>query len=200
MRDRLTAEADDDDAVDIRVAGKARQHLLAHRRIGRHIRAARVEDDVDRAAHLARHDAAALTAAGTRRQDQDVVADARPPLRTAIAPERERREVRRTGRLLRLHHEIITRELALIVARHALEVLVIDPVALLDRRDELAEALAVLDDLRPLCEVSKCDLVAVGDVLLCHKRHFRCALLIDDILPALHFLDTRHDIVARIHL
>lgn len=37
MRDRLTTEADDDDAVDIRVAGKARQHLLAHRRIGRHI-------------------------------------------------------------------------------------------------------------------------------------------------------------------
>ena len=97
MRDRLTAEADDDDTVDIRVAGKARQHLLAHGRIGRHIRAARVEDDVDRAAHLARDDAAALTAAGARRQDQDVIAHARTSLRAAVTPERERLEVRRAG-------------------------------------------------------------------------------------------------------
>ena len=97
MRDRLTAETDDDDTVDIRVAGKARQHFLAHGRIGRHIRAARVEDDVDRTAHLARDDAAALTAAGARRQDQDVVAHARTSLRAAVAPERERLEVRRAG-------------------------------------------------------------------------------------------------------
>ena len=72
-------------------------------------------------------------------------------------------------------------------------------MALLNRSDELAEALAVLDDVLTRCEIRQRNLVAVRDILLRHERPERCAVLIGDALSALHFLDTRHDIVAFIH-
>ena len=87
MSDRLTAEADDDDAVYVRVAGKAGEDLLAHRRVVRDIGAPGVEDDVHRAPDMACDDAARLGTTGTTRQDEDVVADARAAFGAAVAPE-----------------------------------------------------------------------------------------------------------------
>ena len=87
MSDRLTAEADDDDAVYVRVAGEAGEDLLAHRRVVRDIGAPGVEDDVHRAPDMACDDAARLGTTGTTRQDEDVVADARAAFGAAVAPE-----------------------------------------------------------------------------------------------------------------
>ena len=72
-------------------------------------------------------------------------------------------------------------------------------MALLNRSDELAEALAVLDDVLALREIRQRNLVAVRDILLRHERPERCAVLIGDALSALHFLDTRHDIIVFVH-
>ena len=72
----FTAQADDDYAVHVRIQGKARKHLLTHFRIGRHITAAGVKDDIHRAPYLTGHNPAGLTAAGTSGQNQNMIADA----------------------------------------------------------------------------------------------------------------------------
>ena len=83
----LTAQTDDNDAVNVRVAGKARQDFLRHRGVGSNIGAAGVEHDVDRTAHLTCHDPAALTAAGAGGKDQDMVADTCTAFFAFITPE-----------------------------------------------------------------------------------------------------------------
>ena len=90
MRDSLAPKPNDDNTVDVRVAGKARQHLLRHRRIRRHVRAARVEHDADRAAHLTCNDARGLAAARAGGQDEHMVADARTTILAFISPELHR--------------------------------------------------------------------------------------------------------------
>ena len=83
----LTAQTDDHNAVDIGIAGKACQNPLRHLRVCCHIRASRVEYDVYGTAHLTGHDPAALTAAGTGRQNQYMIADSRTAFFTLISPE-----------------------------------------------------------------------------------------------------------------
>ena len=83
----LTAQTDDNDTVNVRVAGKARQDFLRHRSVGGNIRTAGIEHDVHSTAHLTCNDPAALTAAGTGWKNQNVVADACASFFAFVAPE-----------------------------------------------------------------------------------------------------------------
>ena len=166
MRNCLTAEADDDDAVDIGIAGKSREDFLAHIGVGRHIGTSGVKDDVHSAAHLARHDPAALASTCTGGEDQNVVADSRSAFRSSVAPELEACKIRRAFGLPCAHDEIFAGLLALVISGDAEKVVVGDPVALPNRFGSLSEALIILDDLAALGNICQGDLVAVGDVLL----------------------------------
>ena len=85
MPHRFTAEPDDDDAVNIGVQSKSRQNPLRHFGIGRYVRTADVDDDVDASLHLLRHDAAGFRRTGTRRQNKHVITDADLAVRAFVA-------------------------------------------------------------------------------------------------------------------
>ena len=75
MRYGLAAQPDNHHTIDIGIQGKARQDFLAHFRIGRYVTATGIKDDIYRAPHLTGHNPAGLTAAGTGRKNQYMIAD-----------------------------------------------------------------------------------------------------------------------------
>ena len=196
--DRLAAEADDDDAVDVRVAGKAGQDLLAHLRVVRDVGAAGVEDDVDRAPHLARHDAAGFGTAGTTGQDEDVVPDAGPAFRAAVAPEFEPfvgLHDREVGSLF----PGVFDQLTVVVSRDAVDVFMGDPVPGGDTRIRLSDEFSVLDDFIALVDIDQRDLVAVRNGVLCLDGFDVVPVTVGDGLAFRDFPDAGHDVVSRVH-
>ena len=196
--DRLAAEADDDDAVDVRVAGKAGQDLLAHLRVVRDVGAAGVEDDVDRAPHLARHDAAGFGTAGTTGQDEDVVPDAGPAFRAAVAPEFEPfvgLHDREVGSLF----PGVFDQLTVVVSRDAVDVFMGDPVPGGDTRVRLSDEFSVLDDFIALVDIDQRDLVAVRNGVLCLDGFDVVPVTVGDGLAFRDFPDAGHDVVSRVH-
>ena len=196
--DGLTAEADDDDTVYIRVAGEAGEDLLAHRRVVRDVGAPGVEDDVDRAPDLACDNAARLGTAGAARQDEDVVTDAGTAFRAAVTPELEAVFCLDDRVVDRLFPGVLY-QFAVIVSRDTVDVLVGDPVSGGDTRVRLSDEFSVLEDLTALVDIDQRDLVAIGNGLLCLDGLDVVPVTVGDGLALWDFPDTGHDIVSRVH-
>ena len=145
MRNCLTSKTDNHNPVHIGIAGKAGEHFLAHCRIGRHIGTAGVEDDIHSASDLACDNSAAFASACAGRQDQNMIADARSSLFSAVAPELQFFPLRISFGLFCAHDEVFIRQLAVIISRNTEQVCFINPFACLDVFGNLAQAFAVFD-------------------------------------------------------
>lgn len=194
MSDRLTAEADDDDAVYVRVAGKAGEDLLAHRRVVRDIGAPGVEDDVHRAPDMACDDAARLGTTGTTRQDEDVVADARAAFGAAVAPElravfgRDDFDRFRVGTVIRDQFVIIG-------TRNTVDVLMVHPVTGRNGRVRLADEFTILDDFIAFPNIHKRDLVTIRNGFFRDDGLDGFPVTPCDGLTFCDFTDTGHDVI-----
>ena len=199
MRNGLAAEADDDNAVDIRVARESGQHLLAHRGIGSDIGTAGIENDIDSASDLLRNDPAGFASAGAGRQNEHMVADAGAAFRTAVSHKSEALKIRCAGRLLCTHGEGAVRQLGVIVPGHTEKVVIRDPAAGLYVGRQFSETLAVFQDMIALLQIGDSRLVTVGNIVRCRKRTYFVPLLKYDRFAFMHFRYTGHDIIRRIH-
>ena len=135
MAHRLAPQADNHHPVDVGVAGKAGEDLLGHLGVGLNIGAAGVKDDVHRPLYLACHDAGAFAATDAGGQDQHVVADARPALRSSVSP--------------KFHLDPSLYQFAVVVPGDAVQVVFVDPAACRHGLAQSADHLAVFDHLVP---------------------------------------------------
>ena len=192
----LTAQTDDDYAPDIWVAGKAGENLLTHISIGLNIGAARIENDIDSTLDLAVNNPGGFAAAGAGGQNQNMVADAGPAFRSAVAPELHAGVCfgkLRHGRILCLHH------LAVVVSGNTEQIVVGNPVALADGFGSLAQSFIVLEDLSAGGDVLQGNFVTVGNVLLRNERKDLFPFPISDGFPSGNIGNAGYHVVGQTH-
>ena len=141
MSDRLAAKTNDDNTVDIGIAGKPGENFLRHGRIGGHVRASSVENDVDSAAHLAGYDASGFAATCAARQNKHVVADAGTAFCATIAPEFN---AALCWYKLRNFFVSFFNEFALVITRNAVNIIVINQLADFNCAGAATDAFAIL--------------------------------------------------------
>ena len=132
VRDGFTSKTDDHDTVDIRIACKSGQNLLAHIGICLNIRAAGIENDIHSASDLTGNNSRCFTAAGTGRQDQNMVANAGTALASAITP--------------KLHFPSSLHHFRIIISGNTEQVVVCDPVSFSNEGIGFPQRFIIFDD------------------------------------------------------
>ena len=196
---RFTAETDDNHTVHVGVTGKSRQHLLTHFRIGRHIGTSSIKHDIHCAPHLAGDDAAALTAAGTGRKDQHMVADTGTSFRPPVTPELKFRQIGSACRLLRTHYKGFIRQLAVVIPGHAEQVMIGHPLPGFNVGRHIAQAFAVLDCLPAFRNVRNGNLMAVGNVFESRYRTNLSVFPVIDGLTRFDLVQTGYNVIRYVH-
>ena len=199
MGDGLAAQTDNHHTIDVRMAGKARQHLLAHVGIGLHVGTARVEHDVYRLSNLTGHDATRLTSADARGQNQDMVTDARTTLCATVAPELEGLSLAFALRLYGTHLPVISSQFAVIVTQLTLQIMVVHPATLSNSANEPSQTLAIFNHLATFRKNRQRHLMAVGDILLGLQRDTFAAIHVADILPLGNLRNRSHHVIGCVH-
>ena len=198
MGNGLAAQADDYHAIDVRMASKARQHLLAHVGIGLHVGTARVEHDVHRSANLTGHYTARLTGADACGQNQDMVADARTALCATITPELEWFYLL-WSRLCSTHLPVISSQFAVVVAQLSLQVLVVHPSAFYNVANESAQTLTIFDNLTANGQIRQSNLMTIRNILHSFQNDILAAFHEADILSFCDLSNCSDNIVCAVH-
>ena len=198
MGNGLATQTDNHHAIDVGMAGKARQHLLAHVGIGLHIGTARVEHDVHRSANLTGHYTARLTGADACGQNQDMVTDARTALCTTVAPELESLPLL-GSRLISTHLPVISSQFAVVVAQLALQVLVVHPSAFCNVANESAQTLTIFDNLTANGQIRQSNLMTIRNILHSFQNDILAAFHEADILSFCDLSNCSDNIVCAVH-